>query len=112
MILKKGVLKLRAEKPYVIFGQMLKEQRLRRKLSQRKVAEIVGMDRTSIANIEAGKQRIMLSHALKISWALGISLDQVNAQISSKDLYAQIARQPRSIKNVLEKVLSEVKVSE
>lgn len=103
---------MKAEKPYVIFGQALKNFRKKKKLSQAKVGKLVGMDRTSIANIEGGKQRIMLEEAFKLAWLLGFSLDQVNAQIASNDLQVRIAQQPQPIKNVIEKILADVKVKE
>jgi transcriptional regulator with XRE-family HTH domain len=45
---------------YGEFGSRLRHHRERAKLSQQEVADRVGLTRASIANIEAGRQRVAL----------------------------------------------------
>jgi transcriptional regulator with XRE-family HTH domain len=48
---------------YLRIGQELRKQRAQRRLSQARLAEAAGLRRTSLVNIEAGRQRLPL-HAL------------------------------------------------
>ena len=45
---------------------------MRRKLSQEEVAGILSVTRTSVANMEAGRQQMLLSHLYNLAFAWGI----------------------------------------
>lgn len=57
---------------YNLFGARLKAARKAAKLTQEQLAERVGLSRASIANIEAGRQRIGLHLALELSVAVEV----------------------------------------
>lgn len=54
------------------FGQNVKKYRLNKNLSQEELAEISGMHRTYISDIERGKRSISLKNIEKIANALNI----------------------------------------
>ena len=53
------------------FGRNVRVLRLRRGFTQDQLAATVGLARTSIANIEQGRQQVLLHHAWAIARALG-----------------------------------------
>lgn len=55
-----------------VFGENLKKYRIKKGLSQEKFAEICGLHRTYISDIERFKRNISLDNIQKISEALGI----------------------------------------
>jgi len=57
--------------------------RLRKGLSQMKLAELLGTSQPHVAKIEAGKVRIQFSTAVQLADALGISLDQLRPLVEA-----------------------------
>jgi transcriptional regulator with XRE-family HTH domain len=55
------------------FGKKLKEIRLKKKLSQGDIAEILGVHRTYISGLERGRRNPSLLTVQKVAKALGIS---------------------------------------
>jgi transcriptional regulator with XRE-family HTH domain len=62
---------------YREFGQLLRSARLKAKLTQDEVAERVGLKRTSITNIEKGRQHIPLHQLFVLATAVGTSPDRL-----------------------------------
>ena len=58
---------------YMVIGSRLKAARLRRNYSQDAVANELGIARTSIANLEKGRQRSGLHHIYAYSEAVGLA---------------------------------------
>lgn len=58
------------EKVYLDLGQRIRERRMRIGLSQAELAERIGQTRASVANLEAGKQRLMLHTVETLAEAL------------------------------------------
>ena len=56
------------------FGKKVREERLKRKLSQEKFADIVGVHRTYIGMIERAEKNITLENIEKIAKALKIKI--------------------------------------
>ena len=56
---------------YAAFGKRVRELRLQQGLTQEMLARSAGIDRTYLAQIEAGKRRM----ALHVAWNLAISLN-------------------------------------
>jgi len=61
---------LQCERPYVLFGAAVREARLDMELSQQELADRLGYSRGSIANIELGRQRVLLSDVFAFAKAL------------------------------------------
>jgi transcriptional regulator with XRE-family HTH domain len=62
------------ESIYRIFGRRLRELREDRGLPQQELAIMSGLTRASIANIEGGRQRVLLHQLLKFAQALRVDL--------------------------------------
>lgn len=58
---------------YILFGRRVAYARESAGLTQAELAECIGLSRASVANIEAGRQRIVLHQAIEISEALRLS---------------------------------------
>ncbi|WP_390550922.1 helix-turn-helix transcriptional regulator [Qipengyuania sp. MTN3-11] len=57
---------------YSLFGRRVAEAREKAELTQSKLGERAGLSRASIANIEAGRQRIVLHQAIILAEALNL----------------------------------------
>jgi transcriptional regulator with XRE-family HTH domain len=58
----------------VIIGEKIRALRVRRRISQRELAEQIGLVRSSVANIESGRQACPLDGLQRIADALDIRL--------------------------------------
>lgn len=63
------------------FGMRVRELRMQRGLSQEKFALSIGMDRTYLASVEAGKRNISLENISKIANGFGITLEELFKEI-------------------------------
>lgn len=59
---------------YVALGENIRSRRLLAELTQAKLAEQVGLERTSITNIEKGTQKVPLHVLLRICEALDVNV--------------------------------------
>ena len=60
-----------------LFGQRIRELRLKNGLSQEKFALQIGKDRSYLASVEAGKRNISLMNIKKIADGIGITLSEL-----------------------------------
>lgn len=58
--------------PCTEFGERLRELRLERGLSQEKLGELAGLDRTYVSSAEAGRRNVSLKTIYKLAEALGV----------------------------------------
>lgn len=58
--------------PCTDFGKRLRELRLERGLSQEKLGELAGLDRTYVSSAEAGRRNVSLKTIYKLAEALGV----------------------------------------
>jgi len=70
-------------KPQILlrFGKKVKEERIKRALSQEKLAERAGVHRTYIGMIERAEKNITLCNIEKIAKALGIGVKDLCANL-------------------------------
>jgi transcriptional regulator with XRE-family HTH domain len=66
----------------ILFGNRIREERLKRKLSQEDFAELTGFHRTYIGMVERAERNVTLLNVEKFAKALNISLKDL------LDLYA------------------------
>lgn len=59
------------------FGQRVREERLKRKLSQEKLAELADLHRTYIGMIERGEKNITLYNMEKIAKSLNMKIKEL-----------------------------------
>lgn len=60
-----------------LLGNRIKELRMQIGLSQEKFALMIGMDRTYLASVEAGKRNISILNIKKIADGLNVSLSDL-----------------------------------
>lgn len=61
---------MQCERPYVLFGEAVRDARKVIGLTQQELADKLGHSRGSIANIETGRQRVLLSDVFDFAKAL------------------------------------------
>jgi len=59
------------------FGVKVRKYRLKRKLSQENLAELAGLHRTYIGQIECGKRNLALKNIAKLAKALNVSVKEL-----------------------------------
>jgi transcriptional regulator with XRE-family HTH domain len=57
---------------YGRFGELFRKHREAKPLTQEQVSKMVGLSRTSIANIEAGRQKVLLHQLLDLAAAVEV----------------------------------------
>lgn len=65
---------------HVAFGEAVRVERTRQNMTQDDLAKAVRLTRTSITNIEAGRQRPLLYQACEIAQALSVPMDALMKQ--------------------------------
>jgi transcriptional regulator with XRE-family HTH domain len=63
---------MRVEQISMVFGQVLREQRLSRELSQEELALAADVDRTFVSQMERGIRQPTITTLIKLAGALGI----------------------------------------
>lgn len=61
----------------VAFGKKVREVRKNKRISQEKLAEMAGMDRSYMGNIERGEKNITLKKVYEICDALEIDIKEI-----------------------------------
>src|SRR3954464_11581366 len=72
------------ETEYNVFGSFVKSQRESRGLSQDDLAKLLDLSRVSVANIEGGRQRVLLHQAFQLAKALDISLENIQSESTKR----------------------------
>lgn len=63
------------------FGLVIRELRLEQQISQEALADICGLHRTYVSDIELGKRNISLENIEKIANALGVSIEFIFGKV-------------------------------
>lgn len=71
-------------KPEVAFGQVLRQLRKSKKISQEKLAEMSKLDRTFISLLERGLRQPSLSTILQLAQSLQVSPVEMIAEVVAK----------------------------
>ncbi|MDE2105996.1 MAG: helix-turn-helix transcriptional regulator [Patescibacteria group bacterium] len=71
----------RVEPIYALIGAEVRRRRILAGISQQRMADILGVTRTSITNFEAGRQRMPLHLIDVAALVLGVSLGKVIERI-------------------------------
>ncbi len=59
------------------FGARVRKYRLKKKLSQEKLAELADLHRTYIGQVECGKRNLALKNIAKLAKALNVSVKEL-----------------------------------
>jgi len=82
---------------YSIMGKLIRTERERAKLTQDELAQRVGLTRTSISNIEGGRQKIQVHTLYAIAEALHVSADTLLPLTDTGELEAIEKRLPKEL---------------
>ena len=63
------------------FGEAVRRYRQTRRISQEDFAEMCGLHRTYISDIELGKRNVSLENIEKIAIALGMTISELFAEV-------------------------------
>lgn len=95
---------------YAKFGMLVKAARRKADLTQAQLAQAIGLTRTSIANIEAGRQRAFLDTAYRIAEAVSCSphelLPDAAALRAEPGLPAAVESQPPAVRKWIKDVVA------
>lgn len=70
------------ERPYVLFGEAVRDARHELDWNQQALADKMGLSRGSIANIETGRQRILLSDLFDFAKVLKLDPKKLFAAVT------------------------------
>lgn len=70
-----------SSKIFIRYGQIVRELRLSKNISQEILADLCGLHRTYISDVELGKRNVSLENIEKIAKALGVSLTKLFERI-------------------------------
>jgi transcriptional regulator with XRE-family HTH domain len=92
-----------------IFGQRLARARKSRSLTQRELADLVGVSRVTVANIEGAKQNIQLAQVYSMARALDIAPNDLLPTAPELEHIADGAQTPEdTFKNLARLMLKEL----
>lgn len=90
------------------FGIKVRARRTQIDMSQEELADELGLSRVSVANIERGRQRVLLHQAVILSRLLGIPLDEF-VSADAKDVENQLKALPKAVQKVLAPVMNKAR---
>jgi DNA-binding XRE family transcriptional regulator len=73
---------------YVYFGRQVRKARLDQGLTQSEVAKFLGLTRASIANVESGRQRLLVHQVVQLSSLLAVGLTDLVPPLSRPEIEA------------------------
>ena|ERR1700731_814010 len=92
-----------------IFGQRLARARKSRSLTQRQLADLVGVSRVTVANIEGAKQNVQLAQVYSMARALNITPNDLLPSVPELNHIADGAQTPEDMfKNLARLRLTEL----
>lgn len=68
---------------YEALGRNIRAERRRQRLNQEDLASAVGMSRSSITNIELGRQSLLVDHLYRIADALGTTPEALMPRVET-----------------------------
>jgi transcriptional regulator with XRE-family HTH domain len=77
---------------YVAVGDLIRKHRKQAKLTQEQLADVVGLARTSITNIERGRQHLPLHQLYAIASALSVTPDMLIPSLGEVEIPKRLAK--------------------
>jgi len=93
-----------AELIYKAFGALVRERRESLHMTQLQLSARIGLTRGSVANIEAGRQSVLLHQLLAIAVALQMTPADLLPDATDKTLPKEIDEMPESVLNALKTI--------
>jgi transcriptional regulator with XRE-family HTH domain len=95
---------------YVELGKRIRSARAEKKLTQEKLATAVQLTRTSITNIEGGRQPVLAHHLVRLAYALGVAvtdlLPAAGAEVANPHLDERLRNFPEQTRKWVSKVVT------
>jgi transcriptional regulator with XRE-family HTH domain len=79
---------------YKTIGGIIRQRRRRLDLAQAKLAGLLGISRATLANIETGRQRVLVHHLYAFAEALDMKLDDLLPQVKKSGSASDWAQFP------------------
>ena len=89
-------------------GIRIRAAREQKGISQERLAASIGLSRTSLTNIEQGKQKFLLHTFIAIADTLGVSLGQLLPSASSDVIKLNLSKYEQPIREFVERTLQPV----
>ena len=86
---------------YVRFGELVRRRRTEMGLSQEILAEMSGLSRGTILNLEAGKFAAQLKNALDVAKIIGINLEEIDKLRTEVLFETELGSYPPEIKGIM-----------
>ena len=67
------------------YGHTVRSIRQNRKISQEELADLCGLHRTYISDVELGKRNVSLENIEKIASALGVSISEIFVEVERNE---------------------------
>jgi transcriptional regulator with XRE-family HTH domain len=83
---------------YVKLGDSIRRRREELRLTQAELGESLGLSRTSVTNIERGRQRLLIDQFQRVCKTLDVSADVLLAGVNDTTL--PVIRQPSELKRM------------
>ncbi len=83
---------------YVKLGDSIRRRREELRLTQAELGESLGLSRTSVTNIERGRQRLLIDQFQRVCKTLDVSADVLLAGVN--DAALPVVRQPSELKRM------------
>ena len=97
-----GILVSRDSEFDAFVGRLIQAKRKDKRIYQEKLAKKIGLSRSSIANIECGKQKVSLFQLHEICNVLSIEIEEILPSSDDfKRLFSQIQNQPKLSSSIL-----------
>lgn len=92
---------------YVDLGARISELRRKKKLSQAELADLVSLSRASIANIESGRQQVLVHTLVAIAESLNVSISELTDKRESieKSVKKELKGYDKDVQSWAEKIL-------
>ena len=82
--------KMKIDALYSEFGKLVRHHRVRLKLTQDQLADRVGLSRTSITNIEKGRQKVLIHHLIHLAESLQVNPEALLPSIEMPQITPEI----------------------
>lgn len=88
---------LSAKEIYRLVGMQIRKERNKRRLTQEELGSRIKLTRTSITNIEKGRQKVLLHTLFEISQALNAPLEELLAPLNSLSQSLRVEELPPNL---------------
>ncbi len=86
---------------YKSFGNKTNSMRRKKELTQEVVSKTLGINRATLANLEAGDHRIVANHLFELCIILDLNINEIFSDYKKAKLSAELSLAPDVLKEVV-----------